>query len=117
MPATTPPPELMAAIADHTAATGQRVPIAYVTIGGVNTSPADARALAKLVAGMKVTTHSEKLARLRSNLMELYLSDHPADCPACAMGECEIKELAKKIGVKTKAFRIAVLQAATKFLG
>ena len=50
--------------------------------------------------GMKIKTQSEKLGRLRANVMELYLSDHPADCPACAIGECEIKELADRLGVQ-----------------
>src|SRR6476620_8476479 len=29
--------------------------------------------------GMKVQTHSDKLAKLRRGVMELYLSDHPVD--------------------------------------
>jgi 23S rRNA (adenine2503-C2)-methyltransferase len=49
-----PLPELMAAVRDHAAATGRRIPIAYVTIGGVNTSPQHARDLAALVAGLRV---------------------------------------------------------------
>jgi 23S rRNA (adenine2503-C2)-methyltransferase len=49
-----PLPELMDAVRAHAAATGQRVPLAYVAIGGVNTSPADARALAALVEGVRV---------------------------------------------------------------
>ena len=46
--------ELMDAVRAHAAATGQRIPIAYVTIGGVNTSPAHARDLAALVSGVRV---------------------------------------------------------------
>jgi 23S rRNA (adenine2503-C2)-methyltransferase len=49
-----PLPELMAAVRDYAAATGQRVPLAYVAIGGVNTTPAHARALAALTAGLRV---------------------------------------------------------------
>jgi 23S rRNA (adenine2503-C2)-methyltransferase len=49
-----PLPELMEALRDYAAASGQRVTIAYVAIGGVNTSPAHARALAELVAGLRV---------------------------------------------------------------
>jgi 23S rRNA (adenine2503-C2)-methyltransferase len=49
-----PLPELMAAVRDHAAATGRRIPIAYVTIGGVNTSPQHARDLAALVDGLRV---------------------------------------------------------------
>ena len=34
--------------------------------------------------GMKVTTQSPKLAKLRKGVMELYISDHPLDCLTCA---------------------------------
>ncbi|TAL39564.1 MAG: formate dehydrogenase subunit alpha [Alphaproteobacteria bacterium] len=51
-------------------------------------------------AGMKVRTQSAKLSKIRSNVMELYLSDHPADCAACASGACEMREMAEKVGVK-----------------
>ena len=49
-----PLPELMEAIRAHAAETRQRVTIAYVAIGGVNTSPDHARALAALLEGLKV---------------------------------------------------------------
>jgi 23S rRNA (adenine2503-C2)-methyltransferase len=49
-----PLPELMDAVRAHVAATGQRLPIAYVVIGGVNTSPQHARDLAALVSGVRV---------------------------------------------------------------
>ncbi len=48
-----PLPELMAAVRDHAATISGRVTLAYVTIGGVNTSPTHARQLAALVAGLK----------------------------------------------------------------
>jgi 23S rRNA (adenine2503-C2)-methyltransferase len=49
-----PLPELMAAVRAYAEASGQRVPLAYVTIGGVNTTPAHARALAALTEGLRV---------------------------------------------------------------
>jgi len=49
-----PLPELMSAVREYGDRSGQRVTIAYVTIGGVNTSPEHARELGALVAGMKV---------------------------------------------------------------
>jgi 23S rRNA (adenine2503-C2)-methyltransferase len=49
-----PLPELMDAVRAHAAATGHRIPIAYVAIGGVNTSPQHARDLAALVSGLRV---------------------------------------------------------------
>ena len=49
-----PLPELMDAVRGYAAASGQRVTIAYVAIGGVNTTPAHARQLAELLDGIKV---------------------------------------------------------------
>jgi 23S rRNA (adenine2503-C2)-methyltransferase len=47
-------PELMAAIRAYAAESRQRITIAYVAIGGVNTSPDHARALAGLLDGLRV---------------------------------------------------------------
>ena len=49
-----PLPELMSALREYAASTRQRLTIAYVAIGGVNTTPAHARALAELLDGLKV---------------------------------------------------------------
>ncbi len=46
--------ELMTAIRQYAAATGQRVTLAYVAIGGVNMTADHARALAALVQGLRV---------------------------------------------------------------
>ncbi len=51
--------------------------------------------------GMKVRTGSEMLARLRRGVMELYMSDHPADRAACAgNGTCELHALADEVGLR-----------------
>jgi len=49
-----PLPELMAVIRAYVAASGTRATIAYVAIGGVNTSPEHARQLAALLGDLKV---------------------------------------------------------------
>jgi formate dehydrogenase major subunit len=52
-------------------------------------------------AGMKVTTQSDKLAKLRRNTMELYISDHPLDCLTCpANGNCELQDMAGVVGLR-----------------
>ena len=52
-------------------------------------------------AGMKVTTQSDRLARLRRNTMELYISDHPLDCLTCpANGNCELQDMAGVVGLR-----------------
>src|SRR5580700_10804730 len=45
--------------------------------------------------GMKVTTQNQRLGRIRRNVMELYISDHPLDCLTCsANGNCELQDMA-----------------------
>jgi 23S rRNA (adenine2503-C2)-methyltransferase len=46
--------EVLAAVRDHAGARRVRATLAYVVIGGVNASPAHARALGELLAGMRV---------------------------------------------------------------
>jgi len=51
--------------------------------------------------GMKVTTQSDKLAKLRRGVMELYISDHPLDCLTCpANGDCELQDMAGAVGLR-----------------
>ena len=48
---------------------------------------------------MVVQTRTEQVQRLRQGVMELYLSDHPADCPGCARGSCDMQRLAHDVGL------------------
>ena len=51
--------------------------------------------------GMQVRTQSKKLAELRRNVMELYISDHPLDCLTCpANGHCELQDMAGVVGLR-----------------
>lgn len=51
--------------------------------------------------GMVVTTQNKKLADLRRNVMELYISDHPLDCLTCsANGDCELQDMAGVVGLR-----------------
>ena len=46
-------------------------------------------------AGMKISTQTPRLERLRRGVMELYISDHPLDCLTCAAnGDCELQDMA-----------------------
>ncbi|WP_221795261.1 formate dehydrogenase subunit alpha [Oceanobacter mangrovi] len=50
---------------------------------------------------MKVTTQNEAIAKLRRNIMELYISDHPLDCLTCpANGDCELQDMAGAVGLR-----------------
>ncbi|WP_377810395.1 formate dehydrogenase subunit alpha [Azospirillum sp. A29] len=51
--------------------------------------------------GMKVHTQTDKLAKLRRGVMELYISDHPLDCLTCAAnGDCELQDMAGAVGLR-----------------
>ncbi len=52
-------------------------------------------------AGMKIRTQSDALGKLRRNVMELYISDHPLDCLTCsANGDCELQDVAGAVGLR-----------------
>ena len=52
-------------------------------------------------AGMKVKTQTDKVADLRRNVMELYISDHPLDCLTCPTnGDCELQDTAGEVGLR-----------------
>ncbi|MBU4612947.1 formate dehydrogenase subunit alpha [Achromobacter sp. GG226] len=52
-------------------------------------------------AGMVVRTETPTLHRLRRNVMELYISDHPLDCLTCpANGDCELQDMAGQVGLR-----------------
>ncbi|PKL94020.1 MAG: formate dehydrogenase subunit alpha, partial [Gemmatimonadetes bacterium HGW-Gemmatimonadetes-1] len=54
-----------------------------------------------LEPGMVVRTQSPQLARVRRNVMELYISDHPLDCLTCAAnGDCELQDMAGVVGLR-----------------
>ena len=51
--------------------------------------------------GMKIHTQTARLAKLRRNVMELYISDHPLDCLTCsANGDCELQDMAGAVGLR-----------------
>ena len=51
--------------------------------------------------GMRVSTQTPKLAKLRRGVMELYISDHPLDCLTCAAnGDCELQDMAGAVGLR-----------------
>jgi formate dehydrogenase major subunit len=59
-------------------------------------------------AGMKVRTQTAKLATLRRNVMELYISDHPLDCLTCAAnGNCELQTMAGEVGLREVRYGMA----------
>jgi formate dehydrogenase major subunit len=73
--------------------------LCLVQIDGVKGYPASCTT--PVAEGMKVCTQSEKLAKLRRGVMELYISDHPLDCLTCpANGHCELQDMAGAVGLR-----------------
>ncbi|MDP4281071.1 MAG: NADH-dependent [FeFe] hydrogenase, group A6 [Bacteroidota bacterium] len=51
--------------------------------------------------GMVVKTHSIRVLNARRTVLELILSDHPAECLTCPKaGNCELQKLAEQLGVR-----------------
>ncbi|MCQ2286435.1 MAG: [FeFe] hydrogenase, group A [Bacteroidales bacterium] len=56
--------------------------------------------------GMVVKTNSPRVLNARKTVLELILSDHPADCLNCAKsGSCELQDLAIRFGVRDIPFK------------
>ncbi len=55
--------------------------------------------------GMKVRTSSPSLRRLRRDIVELILDNHPQDCQTCERdGNCELQSLSYGLGVRERLF-------------
>ena len=56
--------------------------------------------------GMVVNTHSIRVLNARRTVLELILSDHPAECLTCAKsGCCELQTMAQQLGVREIPFQ------------
>ncbi|MGL1956037.1 MAG: formate dehydrogenase subunit alpha [Colwellia sp.] len=57
--------------------------------------------------GLIVTTESKELFKLRKNLLDLYISEHPLDCLICsANGDCDLQTLCAQYGVRGSRFLV-----------
>ncbi len=73
--------------------------LCLVEIDGRKGTPASCTT--PVAPGMKVSTHTKRLADLRRGVMELYISDHPLDCLTCAAnGDCELQDMAGAVGLR-----------------
>ncbi|NJN41901.1 MAG: formate dehydrogenase subunit alpha [Flammeovirgaceae bacterium] len=54
-----------------------------------------------VIADSYIYTDSEKVTRLRKNIIELVLTDHPLDCLTCEVNNnCELQTVAAQVGVR-----------------
>ncbi len=73
--------------------------LCLVEIDGRRGTPASCTTPAE--NGMVVHTQTDRLAKLRKGVMELYVSDHPLDCLTCsANGDCELQDMAGAVGLR-----------------
>ncbi|MFZ1514164.1 MAG: formate dehydrogenase subunit alpha [Saprospiraceae bacterium] len=50
---------------------------------------------------MIIITESESIQKLRKNIIELVLTDHPLDCLTCEVnGNCELQDTAARVGIR-----------------
>ncbi len=51
--------------------------------------------------GMQISTHTIRAINARRTVMELILSDHPADCLICPKsGKCDLQDMAHRLGIR-----------------
>jgi formate dehydrogenase major subunit len=73
--------------------------VCLVEIEGRNGTPASCTT--PVAPSMRVHTSSDRLRRLRRGVMELYLSDHPADTLTSPVaGNCEFHQVAGQVGLR-----------------
>ncbi len=57
--------------------------------------------------GIKVTTNSERLVRMRKETLKLILVNHPLDCPVCDKGgECTLQDLVHDFELDSGGYQI-----------
>src|SRR4051794_40971840 len=79
--------------------------LCLVEVDGAKGTPASCTT--PCAPGMKVTTTSPKLEKLRRGVMELYISDHPLDCLTCpANGDCELQDMAGVVGLRNVRYGV-----------
>ncbi|HEY4020140.1 MAG TPA: formate dehydrogenase subunit alpha [Pseudonocardiaceae bacterium] len=73
--------------------------LCVVEIDGRRGTPASCTT--PVAEGMRVSTQTPKVEKLRQGVMELYISDHPLDCLTCsANGDCELQDMAGTVGLR-----------------
>ncbi|MDI2027156.1 formate dehydrogenase subunit alpha [Saccharopolyspora sp. TS4A08] len=73
--------------------------LCLVEIDGRKGTPASCTT--PVTEGMKVSTQTPRLEKLRQGVMELYISDHPLDCLTCAAnGDCELQDMSGVVGLR-----------------
>ena len=55
--------------------------------------------------GMKIHTNTQDIRKVRRDIVELILDNHPLDCHTCERdGNCELQQLASSMGIRARHF-------------
>ena len=58
--------------------------------------------------GMHIQTQSDPIQKLRKNIVELVLTDHPLDCLTCeSNNNCELQDVAAEVGIREIRYKNA----------
>lgn len=77
--------------------------VCSVDVALVANGPAKAQASCHtpVIPSSYIYTHSDRITKLRKNIVELVLTDHPLDCLTCEVNNnCELQAVAAKVGVR-----------------
>jgi formate dehydrogenase major subunit len=77
--------------------------VCSVDVALVKDGPAKAQASCHtpVIPGSFIYTESERIQRLRKNIIELVLTDHPLDCLTCEVNNnCELQTVAARVGIR-----------------
>src|SRR5690606_8997335 len=54
-----------------------------------------------IIPNSYIYTHSQRINKLRKNIIELVLTDHPLDCLTCEVNNnCELQTVAARVGIR-----------------
>ncbi len=77
--------------------------VCSVDVALTQNGPAKAQASCHtpVMAGSFIYTDSDRITRLRKNIVELVLTDHPLDCLTCEVNNnCELQTVAARVGIR-----------------
>jgi formate dehydrogenase major subunit len=77
--------------------------ICSVDVAVVKNGPAKVQAACHtpVIPNSYIYTHSDRIIKLRKNIVELILTDHPLDCLTCEVNNnCELQRVAARVGVR-----------------
>ncbi len=78
-----------------------RVCSVEVSMGSTEKRRTVASCHTQVTAGMHIHTQTDSIQKLRKNIVELILTDHPLDCLTCEVnGNCELQDVAASVGIR-----------------